>query len=55
MLTLRLAFVEFANALGIVNKSLEVLKQAQATWDQVNLPTVGDENTTFKNIVDIYA
>ena len=55
MLTLRLAFVEYSNALGIVNKSLELLEQAQSSWAQVKLPNAGDKYASFKNLVDFYA
>lgn len=55
MLIMRLSLTEFANALGIVNKNIELLQQAQTTWDQVNLPSVGDQFTSFKNLVDIFA
>lgn len=55
MLTMRLAFVEFSNALTVVNKNLELLEQAQSSWAQIKLPSTGDQYASFKNIVDLYA
>lgn len=55
MLTFKLSMTEFANALGIVNKNIQLLEQAQSTWSQVKLPHAGDQYASFKNIVDLYA
>ncbi len=55
MLTFRLALTEFANALGVVNKNIELLQEAQGTWSQVKLPNAGDKYASFKSIVDLYA